>query len=671
MKEYSFIIRETLSKGLVDKGSSRIDALGMTNYQALQPTSGGAVVEPAMEDVIQVLRGKQWAQDGHFTIPPGAQVGHYVPSSGGIWTQSHWGTWLWHVNGVLHVTGEHLSLVTDPEGPRTSGFVQPLVQSVPNLKWNTAYYVKYTLSGYLRGNVRVKVGIHYTPTRFANGTYYEYVSTNFGNTIEIVPSTTFVGKISDFSVQEIVGEWGVQFANDWPFPQLFHGQGYTLACNRNSVYIVDTNLQATKLVTFDPENIADVKNVVAGGLWQCADLGKTLYLCNGECLVYLGNLRELLAQGDNKAILISDFQYLGVKFPINSIAYDQGRVFLGGLGADFFNPLLQGVFGTLNGLSLEYESFQNMVFASPIGEDALVYLISLAYAREGLTPGEGYSSARTAWEDLLKRNDLVWMPMPTQGMIQAMLPLGSSMIVYSTDGVAQLNPVAEPIVTLGLAPILDIGIGGRGCVGGDRREHLFIGMDRNLYKYNPHGGITRLGYRDYMKTLNLDNTVITLDPAERRYYICDNNVGYCYYPTGLVKSNIDIRSIVVLDKVYAAYFDAIEDLWILETDIVSMLGNMYKYITSVEIVGDDLENVEVQIVYRSSMGEWVWHPWIPCTPDGYAYPSIAAQQFRILARGKLSPGKETRVAYINVRYKVIDKRNIRGPFANQVAEEPA
>ena len=120
------------------------------------------------------------------------------------------------------------------------------------IELNKNYKVTYTISNFVSGDIRVRVGTSSTPTvRSSDGTFTEYLFATGTNQIRISPFTSgFVGSITNITVQEV----------DWNF-----GGGWSLGSNKalataavggdtlsqTGVFTLDKSYKTTFLSTLD------------------------------------------------------------------------------------------------------------------------------------------------------------------------------------------------------------------------------------------------------------------------------------------------------------------------------------------------------------------------------------------------------------------------------------
>lgn len=221
---------------------------------------------------------------------------------------------------------------------------------------------------------------------------------------------------------------------------------------------------------------------------------------------------------------------------VQAIGKDGNRLLLGGVAGD---ALSSAVFlrlfalwqQTLSGDELAYtgQSFgpgwvlygERRGGSSDRPFDALLALLNLY----GSTP---QADLETYLETALKEYRWGMCQLRYPGDVLAFHELASGPIAFSETGVSRLVR-ADGIYRD--QRLHGIGIGGRGCVGGNLSECLFLDAERNLWKIVGDGTPSKVGgptggFSHYMENLDLNHTTISFDPGQHTYWIADRE--YCY-----------------------------------------------------------------------------------------------------------------------------------------------
>lgn len=260
-------------------------------------------------------------------------------------------------------------------------------------------------------------------------------------------------------------------------------------------------------------------------------------------------------------------------------------------------------------------------------------------------------------------NEVGWTTMPWQGKVLRILELGDSAIAYCENGIARMSPRSEPVQTFGIDRLCEFGVLNRNAIAGDDQLHLFIGKDRALYTLSPEKRFTqegrapkRLGYAEYMK--RLVNPKIFHDPTHQRWWIFDGVRCFVWSPAGLAEvTNVPKSLAMYMGELIGI---AAGDLTITElcTDTLTFGTRGLKTMQTIEVDATASAGFSVSVDWRTeTAGDWNQTAWIPCSPHGVAFPMVTGSEFRIRVR---CAAVDAEVGQINLRYKLSDKRSVRG-----------
>ncbi len=341
------------------------------------------------------------------------------------------------------------------------------------------------------------------------------------------------------SYEKVQGPFVTDPTIDFPFPQLFKGKSVTLLADKTKIYAVT---EASP--NWTTAEITLVGSISGTGAWHFLDLFDYWLLFNGTTSIWKSNIHGL----EGGAATVN-----AVTTPtVQTGCYLNGRAFMGGFTAgagvgSIFNhanwiALVASWNADLPGSMADIvtDIGQNFVMWSSIGGGDALWIFRPAWA----------TTVRTAGPRIfehLKRNELGWMPMPWQGQVQVMKPLGNAVVVYGADGISALVQTIEPIPTFGLKHLLDIGVAGRGAVGGTDREHVFIDEAGYLWKIGTDLVPKRLNYQEFLSPLTIASAVISHDQEDDEYYISDGTYSRILTSKGLGIMDQVVTSVVAAD----------------------------------------------------------------------------------------------------------------------------
>lgn len=333
---------------------------------------------------------------------------------------------------------------------------------------------------------------------------------------------------------EMVDAFNGNESIDWPGPQMFKGDDGVIRLFEDTVLSTINPSAfpwvATSVTTYNFDSLGDTKSIPSGSAWQFADFGRSWMAFNGSAVVmYMPE-----SPSGAKVVVVDTVA-------INSGCSFRGRALYGGLGVStFWTAEWKTYYETLaeeqiDGSSYTLTAGNNFVWWSSIGGGDLLWPFDLDRAMTGFIDDGWHDQAndRPALKDVLQRNEWGIMPMPWSGTVQAMLPLGKSVMVYGSDGISALTLETSPISTFGLHNIMDIGIAGRSAVAGDERGHLFVDETGSAWLIGPELVPQKLHYDEFFLSMVGDDLVVTHDPVDNKYFICNETDGFVLTQQGL------------------------------------------------------------------------------------------------------------------------------------------
>jgi hypothetical protein len=294
----------------------------------------------------------------------------------------------------------------------------------------------------------------------------------------------------------------------FPYPQLFIGKKYTFILGRNRIFYVNPLdwSQLYLLDTYDADNPSNAKAIPTGNSWEFVDFWDTWFFTNGVCTVF-GSAVDTMMGGNLKA-------YVSDGVSVNCGTDHKGRVVFGGFDyKNFWDSTWQAFwlewYDKNQDLGISpYEKREGQDVLMPIsdqwiwwssigGGDAMMLFFPSLFTTTGPVTTSGYDAVKPYILDLMKRNEQGFAPMPFQGKVTAIKPLGDSIIVYSEEGVAAYRAVSSPAPTYSMKDLKLGGIASRGAVAGDDRNHVYIDNSGMAIKIPVNLDVQPLGYREF------------------------------------------------------------------------------------------------------------------------------------------------------------------------------
>lgn len=441
-------------------------------------------------------------------------------------------------------------------------------------------------------------------------------------------------------------EWGLcapptttnPFADSvsWPFPQYLRGNGVSLLAGSTTLKSVnETNWTVSSISTYNPITDAS-KSIVTGGVWQMVDFWDSWILLNGTCAVYKFN-RQGMRGGTNLAYVqdASTVPTCGCSF--------RGRAMFGGFSLTAWQPQWDAIADNAE-FTHTPSSRGNVVYWTTIGGGDLEWTLV-----PELMP--------TNWLDLLKQGTLGFMPMPFQGRVLAVKPLGNGVMVYGEDGVAMLRPHTDPTPGFGIAWSERVGIAIRGAVAGDDGRHLFIDHSGVLWAVTGEG-IKRLGYQEFFSPMLGTHIVGSYDPVEGDFRFCNQTVGYIFR-NGLSKLEKRTTGLHFVQGGLVGVTTGTPGQATFTTQTFDMDNRGIKQIAVVEVAGSGLTNLEVSVLAGFAAAPSATR-WVSANSKGVAFPMQSGTDFQISVRG--TAAATAKIDYITVRWKQSDLTAARGVY---------
>ena len=481
------------------------------------------------------------------------------------------------------------------------------------------------------------------------------------------------------SIEPIVSPLSNAYAVDWPFPQLIKGRKLTFICQESSIATVDPSTWSVSPITlYQRGSNITTDSITGSGYWHLVDLYSNYLLTNGTSFIYKDK-RSVFEELDSseRARVIDELT-------IGTGCYHRGRAILSGFDpANFwtywestYNPELQTIIDGLRndlpqGMNFLPEVEESTVWWSSIGGGDVLFLIlpSLMTGSSDSYFSQGYDSNFQFLHDLILKNQFGWMPMPWQGRVRCVRPLGKAVMVYGDEGVSALSLENGTYGLVEFDEAGEVGIHGRAAVAG-MAEHVFVDRLGYLHHVDRSLKIDRLGYKEFFK--NMENIVVTFDPGEGEYYIGDGIRSYILNRHGLCETNQRCSSISRftgnLNGIVSESGSFHIEIGIEDTDIY--MPGIKKVLTVVVSMTTSMPDIRpmVAVDYKLNINdEWRRSNWKLCSKEGAAFPMVSGVSLRTIVR--IPANSNSKVDHIQVSYQGGDNRYTRGFYVNQANTE--
>ncbi len=406
---------------------------------------------------------------------------------------------------------------------------------------------------------------------------------------------------------------------DWPFPQFITGEKYNILVIRDTVNQKDD----VYLVSADHSTITFIFSVDEltfgkGTLMEMADFGEYVFMTNGVIMIYWN-----VALGAWSHMVVSATVPL-----IRTVCNFKGQA-VGG-----------------NVVSAWYDCDETFYVWSKIG--------SIDF-----TPSED--------------NEAGYRRCPFGGVVYHTRRLEDSVIGYSSKGVVQLDPVADPTTTFKFKELHDVGLINRGAMNGNLREHVFVDNDYNIWRIGigvDVGGLNiatinpkMLGYRQYIEQLAGEDIIVSYNPAKGDFYIGNSTKTYLLTSQGLTEVKQHPSAVWRSNNESYMLPDTVDaNKYYICTEIFDMAYKGQKTVFGIETDAMPVDGAEAGVDWANDLISWGLDHYKYLNNMGISTTIASGNLFRFKLRFT-AMSEATRISYMKVRYKMTDLRGIRGIYA--------
>ena len=446
----------------------------------------------------------------------------------------------------------------------------------------------------------------------------------------------------------------------FPFPQLFIGKKHTFILGRNRIFYVNPLdwTQLYQLTTYDAASPLVEKSIATGGSWEFIDFWDTWLFTNGVCTIFGSGQDTML--GNSFKVYVQD------TVPVACGVDHKGRAIFGGFTmGSFWDSTWQTFWNAWDstnqdtGISSSRLEEGNTV-TMPIGDqwiwwssigggDMLMLFYPTLFGTTGHVTTSGYDATKPIILDILKKNEQGFMPMPFQGRVTAIKPLGNFLIVYSTEGVAAIDPVVSPAPTYRTKNLQLGGISSRGAVAGDDKNHVYMDKSGLLMRIKANLEVEPLGYREYLFTsIGKDVLISHVNNPQNldsfgEFYISDGSKNWGLTENGLFQHGQSITSAYYFQGVTmglgSELYNPVDVVGRIGQDIIDFKLPGFKTIEHIRLVGretlwseEDSIALTVALDYRYKMGDdqsWNTTSYKGVNKEGVVTFPVTALEFRL------------------------------------------
>jgi hypothetical protein len=251
--------------------------------------------------------------------------------------------------------------------------------------------------------------------------------------------------------------------------------------------------------------------------------------------------------------------------------------------------------------------------------------------------------------------------LPWNGTIISVKRLGDQVIVYSSNGVALMSPTYVDVTpAFKFDEAINFGVV---AVGGSIQSQLALGTNGKLWKFAPGQTAKELGYEEFFASMVDDDVVIAHDAERDEFYIGNGVKSYLLTVSGLCEIHEIVSDCIFFSGALIGIVKSRGDLSAYcTTNVFDMNLGGRKTLESIDVACKGSNWIAT--AYGSNRrGSFAYERSSPVNLEGMASVRMTAQEFKV--RVKNPSYLQGSLDYMNIHYKLVDKRFKRSPYANQ------
>lgn len=266
-----------------------------------------------------------------------------------------------------------------------------------------------------------------------------------------------------------------------------------------------------------------------------------------------------------------------------------------------------------------------------------------------------------------------------EGLVYKVQRLGDLVMVYGNGGRAALRPYSQELATgYGLVDeIMGPGISKGFHFAGDYQLHGYVDTNNEFWLVEPGPKFTKLGYKEWFTDLLDENTaiaagtpmVVSYDAMNRRFYIGGYSSGYVLTEWGLYSTHQSCTGVGnYRGNVLCGFVKELADYeGRIKFGDIDFTQRGFKTLDHIELgidytpSGSETVTAGADTKYTSSES-WRTGSWIRVNAQGMAFSGKTAADFRVKAKVSDYRDGSPKLDSVKVRFKVGDKRSIRGMY---------
>ena len=656
MKTQQLDLKEYIDVGLSRSSQDAINKPGLDNLVNAKVTSNG--LEAFDEPAVSILYSPLLIDNSEFTVTP-------ISHKNSPWTFSD-GSITYNSNTILFSSAGN-----DETATCTISAGQGIISGA-------TYTFELVITNYTSGAIKVNLGSNQSSVYSTAGTHkFNLVAS--GDNANVIITVNGAASLAVDAIRMFIDNSIQPSVVGYPWGRYLHGDRnslYTFAnraweINGISNYNTTLNLKDEDLIdAYDSNSIGILKTITLNESMDFLDYGNAWIIYGNAGTLYKGNWTSINDDKSGKILWSTTPK-------VNAATYHLGRTVIGGINpTSFWNSDWQSLWERWkdllpNDIILTEESWgYNYIVWSSVGED-LFWIQHPEIAVYGpMFDDKKYSPEYPYFFEMIRKNDIGWMALPTRGQVKRLSNLGDNIIVYTEDAVFSITPVLDPIPTYQLRKLIDVGIKDKMNVGEGNSENIFISEDNHLWKISGDLGVERLGYANHLANLSINyHTFINHNAVDNEYYISNQNKSFLLTQQGL--SEIETS---VLDGYNAKGYRinklslSADPQFEFTTSAFDMDMRSIKKITYIDlgITTSSGKTIQTRVGSRTqSGGTFSYGPWVNVNNEGCAVVNVSGVDFKLDVRSATTEGfSSVKLSSAKISWQLSDKRMVRHNYAS-------
>ena len=242
--------------------------------------------------------------------------------------------------------------------------------------------------------------------------------------------------------------------------------------------------------------------------------------------------------------------------------------------------------------------------------------------------------------------------------------LGKGVLAIGDGGRLALAPFSEPVSTFAPTDLVGTGVASPNHCAGDHTIQGFITHDAEWITYDGQFKETNHDYKEFLKLLNLSQTIVSYDSVIQTFFICDGVKCFVFKNGGLYETHQMVTSVgTYRGKFQVGFFNDTADYEVrLTTDTYDFKQRGLKTVEGLEpqVSSSDTVMMGIQFKTNYQQAAFTQGPMVRLNPLAISSLRVTANDFRFQLQLADYRNATFNLAGLKMRVKLTDYRNVRG-----------